>query len=367
MGTNAAAPGRDPTPTGLRILVVTDAWHPQVNGVVRTLDTLRAGLTALGDVVEVLGPSRFRTLPCPTYPEIRLALLPPGYIAAAMKAFQPNAVHIATEGPLGLAARRYLLTHQLPFTTAFHTRFPEYVHARLRIPPRHTYRLLRRFHRPAAHVMVATGSLRAELRARGFRNVVPWTRGVDTKLFRPRPGADLGLPRPVHLYVGRVAVEKNLEAFLRLRLPGTKLVVGEGPARADLTRRYPEVVFAGPRSGEELARYYAAADVFVFPSVTDTFGLVLLEALASGVPVAAYPVTGPMDVLGQVQVGALEPNLEHAISRALSMSPEACRKHAEGFGWEHSVRQFRSHLAPWGRPVPLVANPVSAHAGRHAI
>jgi len=347
MGLTAATVAPWEPAAGLRVLLVTDAWHPQVNGVVHTLETLRQGLAGLGDTVEMITPARFRTLPCPSYPEIRLALASASRLAPIIESFRPDAVHLATEGPLGLAARRYLVSRRLPFTTAFHTRFPEYLQARLRLPLGWTYALMRWFHRPAAHVMVATESLRQELAGRGFDNVVPWTRGVDTRLFRPLPGADLGLPRPVHLYVGRVAVEKNLEAFLRLPLAGTKLVVGEGPARDELARRYPEAVFAGPRYGEELARHYAAADVFVFPSRTDTFGLVLLEALACGLPVAAYPVTGPRDVLGGAPVGALHEDLGVAVAAASKHDRAACRAYAERFGWDLAVRQFRAQLAPW--------------------
>jgi glycosyltransferase involved in cell wall biosynthesis len=258
--------------------------------------------------------------------------------------FQADAIHLSTEGPLGIAARRYCLRRGRPFTTAFHTRFPEYVHARFGLSTRVTYGLVRRFHRPASHTMVATTSLAEELARRGFRNLTRWSRGVDTELFKPRDRNFLDLPRPISLYVGRVAVEKNIEAFLQLSLPGTKVVVGDGPQRTQLEREYPQAVFVGMKQGEALARHYAAADVFVFPSLTDTFGLVILEALACGVPVAAFPVTGPRDVIGDARVGCLDDDLQRAVTRALALDRQACRAFALNFSWAHSIRQFRSHL-----------------------
>lgn len=281
----------------MRIALVSDAWLPQINGVVRTLMRTMEELKELGHEIQVFSPDLFRNLPCPTYSEIRLAVLPARRLATLLNAFQPCAIHIATEGPLGHAARRYCLARRLPFTTAFHTRFPEYVKARTGLPLGAGYSVLRRFHAPSGGVMVATPSLEHDLAERGFRNLKRWTRGVDTTMFRPRDKNFLKLPRPIHLYVGRVAVEKNVEAFLKLDLPGSKLVVGSGPQLGELQRRFPDVRFAGPKQGEDLARHYAAADVFVFPSRTDTFGLVLLEALASGLPVAAFPVPGPLDVI----------------------------------------------------------------------
>ncbi|MFI4988699.1 MAG: glycosyltransferase family 4 protein, partial [Alphaproteobacteria bacterium] len=272
----------------MRVLVVTDAWYPQVNGVVRTLETIAAILEGRGHAVTLLTPERFHTLPCPTYPEIRLSLFPRRRIAAALDEFGAEAVHIATEGPLGIAARRLCLERGIGFTTSFHTRFPEYLNARFRLPTGLLYAWLRRFHNAGAGMMVATASVERELAARGFRNILRWTRGVDTTLFRPYGKGFLDhLPRPIWLYVGRLAVEKNVTAFLDLELAGSKLVVGDGPLLYELTRKYPHAIFAGAKSGEELARHYAASDVFVFPSRTDTFGLVLLEALASGLPVAA--------------------------------------------------------------------------------
>ena len=332
----------------MRIALVSDAWLPQINGVVRTLMRTMEELKELGHEIQVFSPDLFRNLPCPTYSEIRLAVLPARRLAALLNAFQPCAIHIATEGPLGHAARRYCLARKLPFTTAFHTRFPEYVKARTGLPLGASYSVLRRFHAPSSSVMVATPSLEHELEERGFRNLKRWTRGVDTTLFHPRDKNFLNLPRPIHLYVGRVAVEKNVEAFLKLDLPGSKLVVGSGPQLAELQRRFPAVRFAGPRQGEDLARHYAAADVFVFPSRTDTFGLVLLEALASGLPVAAFPVPGPLDVINGSAVGFLDEDLAAAALRALTIPAQACRDYALQFSWRRSSEQFLSNLRPFG-------------------
>jgi glycosyltransferase involved in cell wall biosynthesis len=331
----------------MRILIVSDAWLPQVNGVVRTLTRTVEELSDLDHETRVISPDLFSTLPCPTYAEIRLALKPQRRLTRLIDSFQPCAIHIATEGPLGLAARRYCLRRGLPFTTAFHTRFAEYVKARVGMPLPVVYAALRRFHAPASGVMVATASLERDLALRGFRNLRRWTRGVDTELFRPRDKSFLDLPRPIHLYVGRIAVEKNVEAFLRLDLAGSKLVIGGGPQLADLSRRYPNVRFAGPQYGEDLARYYAAADVFVFPSRTYTFGLVLLEALASGLPVAAFPVPGPLDVVDGASVGCLEEDLASAARRALAISPEACRAYALQFSWRRCAEQFLANLQPF--------------------
>jgi glycosyltransferase involved in cell wall biosynthesis len=331
----------------MKIAIISDAWLPQINGVVRTLMRTIEELQALGHETHVVSPDLFRNLPCPSYAEIRLAVLPARRLARLLDGFQPCAIHIATEGPLGYAARRYCLARGLPFTTAFHTRFPEYVKARIGMPLGAGYSVLRRFHAPASGVMVATLSLERDLDARGFRNLKRWTRGVDTAMFHPRDKAFLDLPRPIHLYVGRIAVEKNVEAFLKLDLPGSKLVVGSGPQLADLKRRYPDVRFAGPRQGEDLARHYAAADVFVFPSRTDTFGLVLLEALASGLPVAAYPVPGPLDVIDGASVGFLDEDLASAVRRALDVSPELCRDYALQFSWRRSAEQFLANLRPF--------------------
>ncbi len=298
-------------------------------------------------------PDKFRTLACPTYPEIRLALKPGRKLAAMIEAAQPCAIHIATEGPLGWAARRYCRRRKIPFTTAYHTKFPEYIKARFGLPLPITYALMRRFHGASSRVMVATQGIENELAARGFCNISRWSRGVDTQLFRPRPetrqegGPFAGLPRPVFLYVGRVAVEKNIETFLALDLPGSKAVVGDGPQLEQMRRRYPGVHFAGAHFGEDLARHYSAADVFVFPSRTDTFGLVLLEALASGLPVAAYPVPGPNDVIGASPAGALDEDLGKAAIRALDIDPALCRAHALDFSWEACTRQFLDNLRPF--------------------
>lgn len=328
---------------------MSDAWLPQVNGVVRTLSTVAAELTAMGHTVEVIGPDRFRTLPCPTYPDIRLSLLPRRKLVRLIEAFAPDALHISTEGPLGMAARGWARRRRKPFTSAFHTRFPEYVHARIGLPTRPLYAWLRRFHGAGVGTMVATASLREDLIARGFRHVRAWSRGVDLELFKPEPREMWDLPRPVFLYVGRVSVEKNIRAFLDLDLPGSKVVVGGGPQAASLRRAYPAVHFTGPRHGEALARAYAGADVFVFPSRTDTFGLVILEALACGTPVAAYPVTGPLDVLADAEglIGALDEDLRAAAFLALRADRAACRLHAERYGWRASAEAFLSHLMPF--------------------
>jgi glycosyltransferase involved in cell wall biosynthesis len=323
-----------------------------VNGVVRTLATLAGELQAMGHAVEVIGPERFRTLPCPTYPDIRLAVLPRRSLGRMIADFAPDALHIATEGPLGLAARAWARRRGAAFTTSFHTRFPEYLHARVRLPPALAYAWLRRFHNAGSGTMVATASLRAELARRGFAHLRPWTRGVDLAAFQPRPREEWGLPRPVFLYVGRVAVEKSIRAFLDLDLPGSKVVVGDGPQLAELRRAYPAVRFTGARFGAALARAYAGADVFVFPSRTDTFGLVLLEALACGTPVAAFPVTGPLDVLGGARgaIGAVDTDLRHAALAALSCDRAACRAHAETFSWRACAELFLAHLVPTGIP-----------------
>jgi glycosyltransferase involved in cell wall biosynthesis len=328
----------------MRILVATDAWHPQVNGVVRTLTMMAEAAERLGADVSFLTPLSFRTVAMPSYPDLRLALPYQAKIARLIADARPDSIHIATEGPIGLLVRRHCRQHRLPFTTSFHTRFPEYISARLPVPESWIWRALRAFHGGSQAVMAATPALANELRARGFRNVVLWPRGVDAALFHPR-AVDLGLPRPVFICVGRVAVEKNLEAFLDLDLPGSKVIVGDGPARAALQRKYPQASFLGARQGEALAEAYAAADVFVFPSKTDTFGLVLLEALASGLPVAAFPVTGPRDVIGNAPVGALNDDLRAACLSALQISPQACLEFAAGHTWEASARAFIENIS----------------------
>ncbi len=342
-----AAAGTDVVPQrALRILIVSDAWSPQINGVVVTLRNTIRELGRLGHAVATVTPDGFRSIPCPTYPEIRLALRPGRRVARAIEQIAPEAVHIATEGPLGLAARRHCLRTQRPFTTAYHTQFPEYVHARTRLPLGVAYRWMRWFHGPARAVMVATPDVQRRLARRGFANLVPWTRGVDTHLFRPGPRATLEVPRPIFLYAGRVAVEKNLEAFLALDLPGTRWVVGDGPARAALQRRFPDAVFFGTKTGDELAWYYRNADAFVFPSRTDTFGLVMLEAMASGTPVAAFPVTGPLDVVRHGVSGVLDADLRTAALAALDLPRAAVRAAAEGASWQRATAQFVANLHP---------------------
>jgi glycosyltransferase involved in cell wall biosynthesis len=329
----------------MRILIATDAWHPQVNGVVRTLTSLARSAAALGAEVQFLTPDGFASLAVPTYPGLRVALPNRREIARRIEAASPDAIHIATEGPIGWAVRGYCLRHRLAFTTSYTTRFPEYIAVRSIIPASFSYAVLRHFHAAAAMTMVATASLRQELAARGFKKLGFWTRGVDTNLFRPDDVAELDMPRPIFLTMGRVAVEKNLEAFVALDLPGSKVVIGDGPQRAALARRYPKVRFLGEKTGQDLTSHLAAADVFVFPSLTDTFGVVQLEALACGTPVAAYPVTGPLDVIADHPVGALDTDLRRACIRALGMSRETCRSFALERSWENSARQFIGNLS----------------------
>lgn len=338
----------------LRVLIVTDAWEPQVNGVVRTLQQLGTQLGKMGHQVRYVTPLDFKTIPAPTYPEIRLALWPLRWMAKVVREFAPCAIHIATEGPLGLAARNYCVRNGLPFSTSFHTRFPEYINARFGTPVAWGYRFLRWFHGPATTMMVATKSLQEEMAERNFPSTAIWSRGVDIDVYKPRPdlkeSAFLNLPRPLWLYVGRVAVEKNIEAFLKLDLPGTKLVVGGGPQLESLRQKYTDVHFVGPKFGEELAEHYAASDCFVFPSKTDTFGLVTLEALASGTPVAAYPVQGPKDVIGDAPVGCLREDLRSAALTAVKISPDRARAFALGYSWEACTNQFISNLAIQRQP-----------------
>ena len=331
----------------MRILIVSDAWLPQVNGVVRTLSVVADKLTAMGDTVEVIGPDRFRNLPMPGYAEIRLAIAPKRRLAQLVAEFAPEIIHIATEGPLGWAMRGICRRNKWPFTTAFHTRFPEYLEARTRIPADWSWRVMRRFHEAGDGTFAATASLREELARRGFTKIRAWTRGVDLEKFNPASRDEWpGLPRPVFLYAGRVAIEKNIEAFLALDLPGSKVVVGDGPALPALRQKFPEVTFTGYRENGALARSYAGADVFVFPSRTDTFGLVLLEALAAGTPVAAFPVTGPIDVITDEKVGALDEDLRAACLRALDCDRSMARRHAEAWSWDACVAQFRAALVP---------------------
>jgi len=334
----------------MRIAIVTDAWHPQRNGVVRVLATLAATLERFGHQVGVIEPGAFTTFPCPSYPEIPLALWPKRRLSRLLEEFAPEAVHIAAEGPLGWAARAWCVERGHPFTTAYHTKFPHYVRARTGVPLAWPYGIVRRFHAPSAAVMCPSPSVYRELGEWGFTNAVEWSHGVDTAIFHPQPKDFVDLPRPLFMYVGRVAVEKNLPAFLSLDLPGSKMVVGDGPARAGLMRRFPQVHWRIANGDTELSRYFAAADAFVFPSLTDTFGLVMLEALASGVPVAAFPVPGPADVLGDAPVGILDHDLAAAAKAALAIPPDACRAYAQRFSWDAVARQFLSFLRPLTTP-----------------
>lgn len=329
----------------MRVLVASDAWEPQVNGVVRTLQKLRE-LGPDHDLdLHFVTPDQFPNLPMPGYAEIRLAMLRPGAFARAFEAIRPEIVHVATEGPIGMAARRLALKRGIALTTSYHTRFPEYLRARMPVPVDWSYRALRWFHNVADGILVSTGTLERELKSRGFVNLMHWSRGVDLSRFSPRDASNAAWERPVFLNVGRVAVEKNLPAFLSLDLPGTKVVVGDGPQRAELEARFPEAVFLGTRTGADLAEIYRQADVFVFPSRTDTFGVVLLEALASGLPVAAYPVMGPADILSGSRAGILSEDLRMAALASLSIDRSECIALARRYDWPTSVRQFRDNLA----------------------
>lgn len=347
----------------MRITIVTDAWEPQVNGVVRTLKQTRAELEKMGHTVDLLSPLEFRTLPCPTYPEIRLSLFATGKVTQRLREFQPDAIHIATEGPLGLAARKYCKRHKLPFTTAYHSRFPEYVQLRFGIPLALSYMWFRNFHNAAHAVMAPTRVVINDLEARGIKNVALWSRGVDLQTFKPGARDRLNTTKPIFVYVGRVAVEKNIEAFLELDLPGSKWVCGDGPAAAHLKAKYPGVSWLGVLDQTELARVYNAADVFVFPSKTDTFGLVLLEAMACGCPVAAYPVTGPIDVIGTDGPGALRDDLKEACLAALKVDRSEVRRFAERYSWAAASRQFLSHLHPFTPSAQHELKLVMAEAG----
>ena len=330
----------------MRIAVVTDAWEPQVNGVVNTLKATAACLRGMDHEVLMLAPDDVHTFPCPTYPDIRLALKPYPKVCTRLDGFKPDSIHIATEGPMGLAARRYCLKRGLHFTTAYHTRFPEYVKARTGIPLSWTYRWLRWFHGPSRAIMGPTEKVRQVLAGRGFERLALWGRGVDTEHFAPREIDGSCIARPLFLYVGRLAVEKNVEAFLKLDLPGTKWLIGDGPARDELEKKYPKAHFLGAKPHEQLPAYYNCADVFVFPSLTDTFGLVMAEAMACGVPVAAYPVEGPIDVVANGGSGCLDEDLARACSAALKLNRKDVRRHALGYSWQAATQQFLQHLHP---------------------
>lgn len=330
----------------MKIALISDAWHPQINGVVTTLTKTSEALTNLGHTIELIGPDRFNTWPCPGYPAVGLAFLCGPRLRPILEAFKPDAIHLATEGSIGFAARRYCREYGYPYTTAFHSRFPEYFKLRIGLPLFISYNYLRWFHCESAGIMVSTPSLQQELSDKGFERLVLWSRGVDTGLFRPRDKNFIKDQRPIFMYTGRVAIEKNIEDFLNLDLPGTKYVVGDGPQRQELEQKYPQVRFLGYKTGEDLARLTAAADVVVFPSRTDTFGLVILEALASGVPVAAYPVQGPKDILTDDKAGAMDSDLKQAALRALTLNPDDCRRFAFNYTWKKSAEQFAGHLAP---------------------
>ena len=334
----------------MKIMIITDAWDPQVNGVVRTLKQTRTELIAMGHEVEMITPNGFKSIPCPTYPDIALSIFPGREVSRRIKDFAPDAMHIATEGPLGLSARSYAVKNNLPFSTAYHTRFPEYVKARTGIPLSITYAFIRWFHAPSMAVMAPTIVVKNDLENYGINNVVLWSRGVDLDIFKVQESKSLNTARPIFLYVGRVAVEKNINAFLEIDLPGSKWVVGDGPALADIKEKYPNINYLGVLQQQELAKVYAAADVFVFPSKTDTFGLVLLEAMACGTPVAAYPVTGPIDVLGHSNAGAMSDDLREACLQALKIPRESARAHAERFSWKAATDEFVRHLKPVPTP-----------------
>ena len=338
----------------MRLLIVTDAWTPQTNGVVRTLQSVRAELARRGHDVHVVSPDLFRSVPCPTYKEIRLALVTRRGIGRRIEAIAPDALHIATEGPLGIAARRWCVQRGLSFTTAYHTQFPDYLAKRSGLPPAPFWRYIAWFHRPSRGILVSTASVADQLHGQGLAKTRLWGRGVDLDAFSPEVRAHpafVALPRPIQLYVGRVAVEKNIGAFLAAEHPGSKVVVGDGPARESLQRKFPDALFLGVLRGEALAGAYAGADVFVFPSRTDTFGLVLIEALACGTPVAAYPVPGPRDVLVD-GVGAMDEDLDAAIAAALKLDRCRCAAFGRRFSWAASADQFEGALVPlWGREV----------------
>ncbi len=338
-----------------KIAFITDAWHPQINGVVTTIDNTCRILQQKGAELLMITPDQFKTLPCPSYPSIKLAIFCDAKVKRLLDNFAPDHIHIATEGPLGLAARKYCLKSNIAFTSSFHTLFAEYIHLRFKVPIAWGYKLLHWFHKPATRTMVATAKVEQDLVTKGFKpeKLVRWSRGVDTERFKPSHKDFMTVPKPVSMYVGRVAIEKNLEAFLKLPVPGTKVVVGDGPQLAELRKTFPEVVFTGFQTGDALANYMASADVFVFPSKTDTFGIVMLDALACGVPVAAYPVQGPLDVLIENETGCMHEDLQTAFYAALTLNSENCRQQALKYSWEKCSDQFINNLVPvhWQKAV----------------
>ncbi|MCC6679356.1 MAG: glycosyltransferase family 1 protein [Phycisphaeraceae bacterium] len=365
----------------MKIALITDAWQPQVNGVVRTWQQVIALTQPMGYQWNVIHPGLFRNMPAPRYPEIRLALMPGRKMARLLDETQPQAIHIATEGPLGLAGRRYCIRRRLPFTSSYHTQYPLYLRRYYGIPERYTYRFMRWFHAPARATLVPTPSLCRELEHHGFRNLVTWTRGVDCELFHPIADAQIpnlnfrgqgrcasgGRGRPIFLYAGRIAAEKNIEAFLTLDLPGSKVIVGDGPHRRTLENRFPQAYFVGYKFGRELVEHYAAADVFVFPSRTDTFGIVLLEANACGLPVAAFPVTGPIDVVAPGRSGCLNHDLRAACLGALRLDRRAAVEHARQFTWQRCVQIALDHIAllPGSTSTGSATQPRSVRAPLH--
>ena len=332
----------------MNILLITDAWKPQVNGVVRTWSEVQRECTELGHRFDVIHPGEFKTFAMPRYPEIRLAIAPGRKLRQLVDQYKPDAIHIATEGPVGKAGRKLCKRRRWPFTTSYHTQFPQYLKRYTGLPLSATFPIFRRFHNAAAHTLVPTKQVKIELDSRGFTNVIVWSRGADTNMFQPypKPGPYTDLPRPIFLYAGRVAIEKNIEAFLDLNLPGSKVVVGDGPPKARLQKKYPNVHWAGYQFGDDLAKHYAGGDVFVFPSKTDTFGVVMLEANACGLPVAAYPVTGPIDVVKQGVTGYVDDDLATAAVKALELDPAACRKYAMDNSWRRCAEIFLDHIQP---------------------
>lgn len=347
----------------MKIVIVTDAWRPQVNGVVKTLSKTRDHLLEMGHEVVIITPQDFRTVPCPSYPSIRLSVLPYRKLTRKLGEIRPDAMHIATEGPLGMAARRWCLRHDFQFTTSYHTQFPEYLRLRLPVPLSISYAWLRRFHRPAVHTLVPTASQQRRLHERGFKQVSVWGRGVNTSVFQPGQPHRYDLPGPIFVNMGRVAVEKNIEAFLDLDLPGSKVVIGDGPDLAMLKKRYPAVLFTGAQFGETLASYLAGGDVFVFPSKTDTFGLVILEAMACGLPVAAYPVTGPADIIRDRETGILSEDLQFAAKQALELDRTACLQYARQQSWTACTQVFADYLVD-NQAYSDTGRPAISEAGR---